>query len=745
MINRLITGGTDASLIRSAEYIYLEGAERLPIFRRAFTARLGAKAATLAVSALGTFAVWINGERLKDFILAPGWTEYEKRIPYISYDITDLLRLGENEILIGVGSGWYGSEVGFSKKYPLGNTPAVIAGLEIEYKDGKESFSTPDGWEAAASATIASDIYGGEITDARIEPSFGSDSVLSGRDKDLLYPFDGVPVREIGTIPVKKLIITPEGDTVLDFGQNLTGYPTFEIEGTAGKEIKIECAEILDKNGNFYNANYRSAKSLVRYTMKDGVNEYTPLYTFFGFRYLRITGLDNIDTGSFTAVVVHSDIRRTGYFKCGHAKLNKLYENIIWGQKGNFLDVPTDCPQRDERLGWTGDAQVFCRTANLNFDCKAFFEKWLRDLALAQYPDGGVPRVIPNAIYEDPNGSVEKMERRHSAAWGDAATVCPFECYMAYGDADFLRECFPSMKAWVDYIGRHSTDYVWNIGFHYGDWLALDAKSPLDCKGSTDPSLIATAFYYRSTEILLRAADEIGERLREYEELPEKIKAAFRKSFLKDGRLTSDTQTAHVLALHFGLVDGEDRKALAARLIELIEERGDTLTTGFVGTPYLLDTLTEINRTDKAYTLLLQEKYPSWLYSVNMGATTVWEHWDGINENGDVWSEKMNSFNHYAYGSCAAWLYRTVCGIRQCEARPAYERIILRPIADKRLGFAAAKIDTPHGEIRSEWYVEGDSVRYTFSVPKGNIATLMLGGKIERLTEGEHTRYTKLQ
>ena len=743
MTDRLITDGADASLIRRAEYIYLEGGESLPLFRRAFEIKSGAKRATLAVSALGTFAVWVNGTRLKDFILAPGWTEYEKRIPYISYDITNLLRLGENEIVIGVGSGWYGSNVGFSK-YPLGDTPALICGMEIEYKDKKERFSTPDGWQAAASATLSSTIYGGEITDARIVPSFGKASVLSGRDKSLLYPFDGTPVREMGTIPVKALIITPEGDTVLDFGQNLTGYPTFKIKGTAGAEIKLECAEILDKNGNFYNGNYRSAKSLVSYVMKDGINEYTPLYTFFGFRYLRVSGLDKVDPSCFKAVVVHSDIRRTGYFKCGHAKLNKLYENIIWGQKGNFLDVPTDCPQRDERLGWTGDAQVFCRTANLNFDCKRFFEKWLRDLALAQYPDGGVPRVIPNVTNEDPNGSVEKMERRHSAAWGDAATVCPYECYVSYGDTDFLRECFPSMKAWVDYIGRYSVDHVWKIGFHYGDWLALDAKGPLDCKGGTDPSLIATAFYYHSAKILLKAADMLDEDLYDYEELPEKIKTAFNKNFVKDGKLTSDTQTAHVLVLHFGLVDGELREAVAKRLIELIEERGDTLSTGFVGTPYLLDTLTEIGRTDKAYTLLLQEKYPSWLYSVNMGATTVWEHWDGINEKGEVWSEKMNSFNHYAYGSCAAWLYRTVCGIRYVEAFPAYESFILCPTVDARLGFAAAKIDTPHGEIRSEWYVVGDTVRYTFSVPKGTSATLMLDGKLELLTEGEHTRYTKL-
>ena len=328
---------------------------------------------------------------------------------------------------------------------------------------------------------------------------------------------------------------------MLDFGQNLTGYPTFRINGHEGEVIKLECAEILDKNGNFYNANYRSATSEIVYTMREGVNEYSPLYTFFGFRYLRVTGNVKVDPKSFSAVVVHSDIRRTGYFKCGHAKLNRLYENVIWGQKDNFLDVPTDCPQRDERLGWTGDAQVFCRTANLNFDCKRFFEKWLRDLRLAQYPDGGVPRVIPNTCDENPDSSVEKMERRHSAACGDAATVCPYEYYMAYGDADFLGECFPAMKGWVDFIRKHSRDNLWCTGFHYGDWLALDADDPTNIKGQTEHPLIATAFYYYSTTLLLKAGEILGEDVSEYKELPELIKAAFNKTFVKDGRLTSDS------------------------------------------------------------------------------------------------------------------------------------------------------------------------------------------------------------
>ena len=521
---------------------------------------------------------------------------------------------------------------------------------------------------------------------------------------------------------------------MIDFGQNMTGYVEFKIRGKAGDTVKIDCAEILDKDGNFYNANYRSAKSLIEYTLKDGEQTYKPLYTFFGFRYIRLFGwTEEINPKNFTAIVVHSDIKRTGYFKCGHPKVNKLYENVIWGQRGNFLDVPTDCPQRDERLGWTGDAQVFCRTAFLNFDCEKFFKKWLRDLALAQYDDGGVPRVIPN---------VSKPEhRRHSSAWGDAATVCPYELYMAYGDKEFLSEMFATMKKWVGYIEKNSENYIWDTGFHYGDWLALDTTEHM--KGLTEHPLIATAFFYHSTELVIKAGKILGEDVSYFEERLPKIKSAFAGEFIKDGSLTSDTQTAHVLALHFGLAPTELREKLSARLINLIEERGDTLTTGFVGTPYLLDTLTEIGRVDKAYTLLLQEKFPSWLYSVNMGATTIWEHWDGINENGDIWSDKMNSFNHYAYGSVAAWIYRTVTGIKYDENSPAYKHFFIEPVTDARLGSAKAKLTTRYGDIISEWNYESDgSVRYSFTVPENTTATLILGEKTEILTPGKYTRYT---
>lgn len=723
------------NFIKNAEFIYAdaEWSGRVPKFKKSFFISKKIKKAEIEITALGTYVAEINGERIGDFIMAPGWTDYTKRLLFQSYDITDKIK-ESNVITVGVGSGWYSSTPGFDL-YPLNSFPALIAAIKLTYEDGKEELIiTDESWECAKSETLYSSLYNGESTDARITPEYTATAKIYAYPKENLTNEGGEPVIETERIAPKKIITTPKGERVIDFGQNMTGYVEFKLNGKAGDKIKIECAEILDKDGNFYNANYRSAKSLIEYTLKDGEQTYKPLYTFFGFRYIKVTGWDgDINPENFTAVVVHSDIKRTGYFTCGHKKVNKLYENVIWGQRGNFLDVPTDCPQRDERLGWTGDAQVFCRTAFLNFDCEKFFKKWLRDLALDQYEDGGIPRVIPNVIKPE--------NRRHSAAWGDAATVCPYELYMAYGDKEFLSEMFVTMKKWVGYIELNSENYIWNKGFHYGDWLALDTTEHM--KGLTEHPLIATAFFYHSTELVIKAGKILGEDVSYFEALLPKIKSAFTGEFIKDGTLTSDTQTAHVLSLHFGLAPTELREKLGARLIALIEDRGDTLTTGFVGTPYLLDTLTEIGRVDKAYTLLLQEKFPSWLYSVNMGATTIWEHWDGINENGDVWSDKMNSFNHYAYGSVAAWMYRTVCGIRYDEENPAYKHFFIEPVTDARLGSAKAKLTTRYGDIISEWNYESDgSVRYSFTVPENTTATLILGEKTEILTPGKYTKYT---
>ena len=726
--------------IKKAKFISADPSwgTRVPKFKKEFLITGELKSAELQISSLGIFEAYVNGMRVGDAVLTPGWTEYEKRLQYLSYDITDMLS-DSNDITVGVGHGWWGEKLELvhgNNEATYGSVPALIAAIKLVYKNGSESYvMTDDSWLCAKSETLESEIYDGEKTDARIEPIFNEKVYIYDEDVEKLVPYEGEFVREIETVRPKSVFVTPKGETVIDFGQEVTGYLKFTVTGNAGHMVKVKHAEILDKDGNFYTDNYRGADALIEYTLKEGEQTYKARYTFYGFRYVQlIDWCEEVKPENFEAVVIYSDMKRTGYFKCGHAKVNKLYENVIWGNKGNFVDIPTDCPQRDERLGWTGDAEVFCRTACLNFDTEKFFKKWLHDLSLAQKPNGMVPKVIPNCFSCDP-------EPFGSAAWGDAATVVPYEVYMAFGDKAVLEDSFESMKKWVGYIESRSENNVWSLPGHYGDWLGLDAPAG-SFKGSTNEQLIATAYYYLSCGLTAKAGKILGEDVSKYEAMLPKIKEAFNREYVKDGLLTCDTQTAHVLALHFGLVDGEVKEKIGNRLIELIEGFGDRLQTGFVGTPYLLDTLTEIGRYDKAYTLLLQEKFPSWLFSVNMGATTIWEHWDGVREDGSLWSDYMNSFNHYAYGSVASWMYRVAAGIRYDENAPAYKHFFIAPIPDKRLGFVKSKLDTRNGEIVSEWVYEDDgSVRYTFVIPKGTTASVTIDGVTEELGAGKYTRY----
>lgn len=728
--------------IKRAEFISLgeEAGKNCPVFRKKFVISKPFESACLQITALGVYVAEINGKRVGDAVLTPGWTEYEKRLQYFTYDISGYLS-SENVIEIGLGHGWYASRIGSVGVYKgaYAEFPSLAAAISVRYTDGTETLIvTGTDWEAAKSGVLFSGIYDGERTDARIVPQYGEKIIVTEYGKDKLVPAEGEYIKETERISPKEILITPKGETVIDFGQNLTGYVEFTVTGNAGTKVTIGHAEVLDKYGNFYTENYRSAEARAEYTLKDGRQTYKPRYTFYGFRYIRLNGWpEKINADNFTAIVVHSDMKRAGWFECGHAKLNKLYENVIWGQRGNFLDVPTDCPQRDERLGWTGDAEVFCRTACLNYDTEKFFVKWLHDLSLAQKEDGMIPRVVPDVFRTNGRGEFG------SAAWGDAATVCPYEIYLAYGNKEILAEMFPTMKKWVDYITGKSENYLWKNSPHFGDWLGLDAPAG-SYKGSTSEELIATAYYFLSCGLLVKAGNVLGYDVSHYKELAEKIRKAFNAEYVRDGyRLSSDTQTAYVLAIHFGLVD--EKEQFAKRLVELIEEAGDTLRTGFVGTPYLLDALTETGHADKAYTLLLQEKFPSWLYSVNRGATTIWEHWDGVNEEGDMWSKDMNSFNHYAYGSVAQWMYRTVAGIKTDENHPGYKHIIISPIPNSKLGFVKCRLNTRSGQISSEWTAEQDgTVRYSFEIPQGVTATLIIGGKKESVGAGRYTRYGKI-
>ena len=718
-------------MIKRADFItvpYTIKDDKAISFRKDFDAK-DIKRVTLYASAYGMYEAYINGKRVSDYVFAPGWTSYFSHMQYQTYDITDLVK-DKNTVDITVGTGWsYG--MGYQAKMTRTNT-CVIAYIDIEHADGTHSeVKTDPTWEIYSTPITDSTVYGGETYDATITPErIEGTPKIPGREKATLMPQHGEIIKEHESYPALEVIKTPAGETVLDFGYNLVGYVEITIpNGKAGDEISYTHAEILDKHGNFYTDNLRSAKQRITYTAKDGFQTYKPHFTFMGGRYIRLDKYPyDIDLNNFKFIVVHSDIKRTGYFECSDTRVNKLFDNIIRGQRGNYLDIPTDCPQRDERLGWTGDAEVFVRAAAYNYDVEKFFDKWLYDLMMDQRGDGSVPSVIPD---------VHELCTYRSAAWQDAATVCPWEIYLAYGNKQLLERQYESMCRYIGYLDRLGGDkYMWNgENRHYGDWLAMD--TPGDNKGGTSHKYIAQCYYAYSTSLVIKAGRVLGRDVSYYEKLYDGIVDAFRTHYMKDGLPVFRTQTACILALHFRLCEEKDRTAVADLLCELIHERGDTLCTGFVGTPYIMHTLTETGHSDLAYTLLLTDKFPSWLYSVKMGATTIWEHWDGINENGDIWSPSMNSYNHYAYGAVADWMYGVAAGINIDEKKPAYKNVILAPVPDKRLGFVKASVDTRQGTVKSEWSIDGDTVTYSFTVP--NEADIIIDGKTTHVTKGDYT------
>ena len=500
------------------------------------------------------------------------------------------------------------------------------------------------------------------------------------------------------------------------------------MNAKAGDCVDLSFAEVMDKEGNFYTENYRGAKAQYHYICKDGVQTWHPSLTFYGFRYIRVNafpgGVSAAKPEDFTAIAVHSDMKRTGFLSSSNPLLNQLFSNIIWGQKGNFLDVPTDCPQRDERLGWTGDAQVFVRTACLNYDAEKFFTKWLADLAADQHEDGYVGHVIPDLL----------QSPQASSAWGDAATVCPWQVYLAFGNPQILRNQYQSMKQWVSYITTTTTTkYLWTGGTHYGDWLGLDAPSG-SYKGSSNEDLIASAFYAYSTSLVIKAGTVLGEDVSELKELYANIVRTFQETWP-----TYNTQTECVLAAHFKLA--KDCQAAADQLADMVRSCGTKLQTGFVGTPYLLHVLSDYGHTDLAWDLLLRTKYPSWLYPVTKGATTIWEHWDGIMEDGNFWSKDMNSFNHYAYGSVADWVYGTAAGILTREDAPGYEKVTIAPHPDTRLDWLCAELDTRHGHISSFWTKEDSEWRYEITVPVE--ADIVIDGVCHSVKAGSYCFYSE--
>ena len=688
------------------------------------------KSVQLQVTALGVYEAQLNGKRVGDYVLAPGWTSYETRHQYQCYDITELVE-DRNRLEITVGKGWYRSPVpGWITEEGKAQRAAIPAGLiaeiKITFTDTTTAvIPTDETWQAAESRIRFSEIYDGEVYDASFEVSDYQPVVLLERTTDNLIPQQGEKITELEYVKAARCFTAPNGEVVVDFGQEVTGYIQFTVDAKAGEKVEISHGEVLDKDGNFYNANYRSAKSKIYYTCCDGAQTYKPKMTFFGFRYIRLDQFPGTPCADqFYAVAVHSDMKRTGRLRSSNPLLNQLFSNIIWGQKGNFLDVPTDCPQRDERMGWTGDAQAFVKTASYNFDVDRFFTKWLADMAADQRPDGSIGHVVPTLYV----GS-------GSAAWDDAAAICPWQIYMTYGDKEILRQQFDCMKKYIGFITNSTKDpYLWTGGEHYEDWLGLDAPVG-SYKGSSRADFIASAFYAYSTSLVVKAGRVLGEDVSEYERLYQGIVDTFRKTFT-DYR----TQTEHVLAVHFGLA--EDPQKTADALAEMIKACGSKLQTGFVGTPYLLHVLSGYGHTELAYTLLLRTEYPSWLYPVTKGATTVWEHWDGIMENGDFWSTDMNSFNHYAYGAVADWVYEAAAGIQTVEDAPGFARVKIAPQPDSRLDWLEASIETRKGTVRSLWKQEEGRIRYEITTPSP--AEIVIAGKTMEVEAGDYIFYSEI-
>ncbi len=707
-----------------------------PLFRKDFNLDKKIRSATAYITAHGLYEATINGQRVGDAYLTPGWTSYNKRLQYQAYDVTALLQQGNNAVGAMLGSGWYRGHVGYDPTPNLyGKDIALLFQLQITYTDGSTAtIVSDDSWKSSTSAIRSSEIYYGETIDARkAQPGWAttkfddkgwSGVIVQDFPKDILIATINEPVKQHETFKPVRIFKTPKGEQVIDFGQNLVGWVKFKVTGKAGDTIKLSHAEVLDKPGDFYTDNLRSAKSQDIYVLSGkGEETFEPHFTWQGFRFVKVEGYPGeIKPENFTAITLYSDMKPMGTFTCSNPMINQLQHNIQWGQKGNFLDVPTDCPQRDERLGWTGDAQVFSRTASYNMNVHNFFAKWLKDVAADQYSSGSVPHVIPDVIKR--KGS----EPGGSAGWSDVSTIVPWNMYLAYGDKRILENQYSSMKAWVDYMQHQSKNNLWNTGSHFGDWLFYSVNDDNDGSSAiTSKYLIAQCFYAYSTSLLVNAAQVLGKTddVTYYKGLLEKVKDAFVKEYVTpNGLISSDTQTAYVLALQFDMLPENLRQQAADRLVVNVRRYGNHLTTGFLGTPYLCHVLSRFGYTDVAYKLLLQDTYPSWLYPVKMGATTIWERWDGIRPDGSFEAASMNSFNHYSYGAIGDWMYRVVSGIDTKDDGPGYKQITIKPHPGGDFTYASADYETGYGAVSSHWKLEANNLVLDVVIPANTTATI---------------------
>jgi len=706
-----------------------------PYFRREFPLGSAVKSGTLHATALGVYEAEINGQRVGDLVFAPGWTSYHKRVPVHSHDVTELLKEGDNALGFILGDGWFSGSLGWYGRQVYGERPELRAALVVELEDGTTvTIPTDRGWKTGTGPILESDFLQGETYDARREiggwSSPGFDEAawgpvqLGGEKKTVPDPTPYPPVRRQMELPGHR--IRQEGNHhVFDFKQNITGRVRVRVKAEPGVTLDIKHGERLRDDGWVYTGNLRGARATDHYTCKGGEEEvWEPRFTFPGFQYVEVTSHPKaVESLEVTGIVLHSDMARTGEFSCSNPLLNQLQSNIQWGQRGNFLEVPTDCPQRDERLGWTGDAQVFIRTAAFNFNVREFFHKWMRDVRDDQYYTGAVDRFFPCPRENDPPDA--------GPGWSDATVISPWTVYLCYGDKKILADHYDSMTKWHRYVSEHLTHE--HIRSHpkadpwggHGDWLALDGSG--DVRGATPFDLIGTAYYAHVTDLLHKIARLLGrdEDAMKYAIMHEQIVTAFRQRFVTDaGFVAAGTQTAYALALKFGLIPEDKLAAAAAELARLVAMRKDHIATGFLGTPYLMDALSENGQLATAYKLLEQETFPSWLFPVTQGATTIWERWNGWTPEDGFEDEGMNSFNHYAYGAVGEWMYKTVAGLDLDEAEPAYKHIVFRPRPGGSLTHAQAALETPQGRAAIAWKLGDNGVlTVELEIPEGSRAT----------------------
>jgi alpha-L-rhamnosidase len=707
----------------SENYLYPQGILPAPFLRKPFTIEKKIKSAKIYASALGVYELHVNGKKATDNYFAPGFTDYKKRVLYQTYDVTNLLTKGDNVLGGVLGDGWYAGAIGWGHAtFNYGDYPLrLLAQLQIEFEDGTtQTIGTDDSWKGSFGPIVMSQFLDGENYDARLEKTGWNNVKYDDKDwqavdvkevTENILADPGVTVNVMQSLNPKSTYLTKSGVLVYDMGQNMVGWAKIKVKGKAGDKVTLRFAEMLNPDSTIYVENLRSATSTDTYILKgDGEEEFEPHFTFHGFRYVEVTGFPNkANVLALTGSVVHSNTPFIGKFECSSALVNQIQSNVTWGQRGNFVSVPTDCPQRDERLGWMADAQIFCKTSTLNADVAAFFNKWINDINDAQSPEGAYSDVSPRVV--------DKVDG--CAAWGDAGVIIPYQIYQAYGNTRALEESYPNMVKWIEFLQKNNPDYKWvnKRANDFGDWLSTNAN--------TDKEVLASAYYAYSTWLVSDVAKTLGktEDAKKFEDLFGKIKETFIKTYVSpDGRIRGNTQTSYILALRFNLLPDSLRPIAAKYLVEDIKAHNYHHTTGFLGVGHMMPILTQSGNIETAYKLLNNETFPSWGYMIKNGATTIWERWDGYTTDKGFQDKGMNSFNHYSLGSVGEWLYNVVAGIN--AAAPGYKKIVIKPIPGGGLTYAKAEYNSVYGKIVSDWKIESGKLKLKVVIPANTTATV---------------------